>query len=312
MKTILTAIAVALSAFVQPALANYTYDKNGEPTHYKGIPLPPVQTVEEARAATEKRIAAIKAEEARQAEQAATSSNLQSEIGDHQWFFTGKPYLEETGRYLFLFRHYDPELARWTTADPSGFPDWPNNYLYSPDPLSGLDPDGLAWGILDYAWHYVFGGGSPVTLSQIGHLSSVKAHFSFQGAIQRFGDQLDSIAAGLTPFNGTLNYWTQRSYDFHNASYPIGSAMVTGVFSGPMSSTPNYSGSGGTWQYSGNASFTFNDLFQDPFDIIETFYNNDYSSAPSWIIGFISDGLGTPFFITGDWTHPFSGSGVYE
>lgn len=102
------------------------------------------------------------------------------------------------------------------------------------------------------------------------------------------------------------------TYDFHNASYPIGSATVGGAFSGPMTSTPNSSGIGGTWQYSGSASFTFNDLFQDPFDIIETFYGNDYSSAPSWVVGFLSDGLGTPFFITGGWTHPFSGSGAYE
>jgi RHS repeat-associated protein len=144
LKPILTAFAVAFAALAQPALAsNYTYDRNGEPTHYKGIPLPPIQTVAEARAATEKKIAAAKAEETKQAAQAATSSNLQSEIGNHQLFYTGKPYLEETGQYLFLFRHYDPELARWTTADPSGFPDGANDQRYAPCPTAQVDFLGL-------------------------------------------------------------------------------------------------------------------------------------------------------------------------
>ena len=84
-----------------------------------------MQTVEQARA------------------EGAVSSNQQSEIGNHQFFYTGKPYLEETGQYLFLFRHYDPELARWTTADPSGFPDGANNVVYSNSPLTRLDPTGL-------------------------------------------------------------------------------------------------------------------------------------------------------------------------
>ena len=146
---ILTAFAVALSSLAQPALAStWTFDKNGEPTHYKGIPIPPIQTVEQARAATEKRLAAIKAEEAKQAAEGAVSSNQQSEIGNHQFFYTGKPYLEETGQYLFLLRHYDPELARWTTADPSGFPDGANNIAYMAVPTSEFDWQGLksvAW-----------------------------------------------------------------------------------------------------------------------------------------------------------------------
>jgi RHS repeat-associated protein len=133
------------TTFVQPVLANWTYDKSGEPTHYKGIPIPPMQTVEEARAATDKRLAAIKAEEAKQAAEAAELAirDPQPATAWQELFFTGKPYLEETGQYLFLFRHYDPELARWTTADPSGFPDGANNVAYMAVPTSGLDFLGL-------------------------------------------------------------------------------------------------------------------------------------------------------------------------
>jgi RHS repeat-associated protein len=145
-KSILTAFAVALAAIAQPALAGFTQDANGNPTHYNGIPIPPMQTVAEARAATEKRLAAIKAEEAKQAAQAATElakRDSSRATAPQELFFTGKPYLEETGQYLFLFRHYDPELARWTTADPSGFPDGANNIAYMAVPTSEFDWQGL-------------------------------------------------------------------------------------------------------------------------------------------------------------------------
>ena len=63
-------------------------------------------------------------------------------------FYTGKPYLEETGSYAFMFRQYDPEFSRWTSADPSGFPDGANNASYAPIPTTSMDWQGLkkiAW-----------------------------------------------------------------------------------------------------------------------------------------------------------------------
>jgi len=74
--------------------------------------------------------------EAKQAQESAAASQAEH-------FYTGKPYFEETGQYAFLFRSYDPGLSRWTTSDPSGFPDGANNNLYSSRPLSEIDPTGL-------------------------------------------------------------------------------------------------------------------------------------------------------------------------
>ncbi len=143
---ILAALAVTLSALASTAMAveTFTYDAKGNLTHIKGIPVEPIPTVEQARAATEKRIAEIKAEEAKQAAQAAHASDISHPPSSiEHLFFTGKPYIEETGQYLFLFRHYDPELARWTTADPSGFPDGANNIAYMAVPTSEIDFLGL-------------------------------------------------------------------------------------------------------------------------------------------------------------------------
>ncbi|MDR2462916.1 MAG: hypothetical protein LBD30_03950, partial [Verrucomicrobiales bacterium] len=58
-------------------------------------------------------------------------------------FYTGKPYDAEIGGYVFKYRNYSPETQRWTTADPSGFPDGANNYGYVNAPTIQLDWQGL-------------------------------------------------------------------------------------------------------------------------------------------------------------------------
>ena len=59
-------------------------------------------------------------------------------------FFTGKPYDAASGNYVFKYRNYNPGLARWTSTDPSGFPDGANNQLIVNNRISSaLDNDGL-------------------------------------------------------------------------------------------------------------------------------------------------------------------------
>ena len=57
--------------------------------------------------------------------------------------YTGKPYSKELGAYVFNCRNYDPEAGRWTTRDPSGFPDGANNRVYAPIPTIQVDSRGL-------------------------------------------------------------------------------------------------------------------------------------------------------------------------
>ena len=75
--------------------------------------------------------------------QHAPSVALSQAPGEPVQFFTGKPYDAASGTYLFKYRAYSPTLARWTSADPSGFPDGANNFAYSPVPTYGFDLDGL-------------------------------------------------------------------------------------------------------------------------------------------------------------------------
>ena len=75
-------------------------------------------------------------------EKAANTPPLKNAVEDDS-FYTGKPYIAWSGSYAFKYRSYDPEIARWTSEDPSGFPDGANGNVYAPRPTNGLDPCGL-------------------------------------------------------------------------------------------------------------------------------------------------------------------------
>jgi RHS repeat-associated protein len=43
-------------------------------------------------------------------------------------------------------RYFDPEIGRYISPDPAGFPDGLNNYLYcGNNPINRIDPQGLGW-----------------------------------------------------------------------------------------------------------------------------------------------------------------------
>ncbi|MDX2227248.1 MAG: RHS repeat-associated core domain-containing protein [Verrucomicrobiae bacterium] len=71
----------------------------------------------------------------------------QPRTGNHasNVFLTGKHYDADLEAYNFLFRNYQPGTSRWTAADPSGFPDGANNWVYvNNGVMRKMDPLGLA------------------------------------------------------------------------------------------------------------------------------------------------------------------------
>ncbi len=74
----------------------------------------------------------------------ASEATGQGYAAEETAFYTGKPFLASSGGYAFRYRSYNPELARWTTEDPSGFPDGANQLVFAPCPTSECDPTGLA------------------------------------------------------------------------------------------------------------------------------------------------------------------------
>jgi RHS repeat-associated protein len=137
----------------------------------------------------------------------ASEATSQGYAAEETAFYTGKPYLASSGGYAFKYRSYNPELARWTSEDPSGFPDGANNSLYVSNlALSALDPNGLAI-IYDTA-KTTGGGGSfaaldpargfkfSYTLKDNIHFADMKGEFTSYTA----GKWSDSTAAGSRTF----------------------------------------------------------------------------------------------------------------
>ena len=59
--------------------------------------------------------------------------------------FQGLELDAETGLLYVRNRYFDPELGRFITADPTGYPDGPNGYAFGAgDAVNGRDPMGLA------------------------------------------------------------------------------------------------------------------------------------------------------------------------
>ena len=79
------------------------------------------------------------------AEMAIKSQASTKSTNEETTFYTGKPYLASTGSYAFKYRSYNPELARWTSEDPSGFPDGANSMAFVVNqPNIFIDNNGLS------------------------------------------------------------------------------------------------------------------------------------------------------------------------
>ena len=57
--------------------------------------------------------------------------------------FQGQYFDDETGLHYNPYRYYDPDSARYITADPIGLLGGMNAYQYAPNPTGWIDPLGL-------------------------------------------------------------------------------------------------------------------------------------------------------------------------
>ncbi len=76
-------------------------------------------------------------------------SDLMFSSGGYRGFaqplrYAGQYADEETGLHYNTFRYYDAEVGRFTTQDPIGLAGGINLYAYAPNPLTWIDPLGLA------------------------------------------------------------------------------------------------------------------------------------------------------------------------
>ena len=76
-------------------------------------------------------------------EQVFDQSGTYIEQALNPWRYASKRKDVETGLIYFGHRYYDPEIGRWLTADPAGFADGMNLYVFNHNnPLRYIDKDG--------------------------------------------------------------------------------------------------------------------------------------------------------------------------
>jgi len=126
-----------------------------------------------------------------------------------EYFYTGKPYDSDTGSYTFKYRNYDPELNRWTTTDPSGFPDGANNSIYTSQPLCMFDPDGK--NLQPITMLPTFYVGDDPTQYYVAWNGAIKWSFDSQNERMKDNDLVETLYTGDKSGDG----W---SVSFHSAN----------------------------------------------------------------------------------------------
>ena len=314
MKTrhILLAAIIAATSAVQAATAE----------HKLPAPLPEFKTPEQLAVWSAEMTAKAAAADALAAKQTNTASSVSRSV-----FYTGKPYLEETGSYAFKFRNFDPETCRWGSSDLFGFPDGANNSAYSPTPTTQFDQLG-AWrsgtsygplpgdvtdrGLAAGAPAYFAAAGEPLSGRAASHLidgttariSDIAINSSEQstivsssvfGAVRTYVDGYVSAARGnpvtLQEENNhiLLNFTSgDLSHSLHQVWFNL-AGTVTPYFDNDLSK----------WFYSDPLTITFSDDY-------------DFALGSDWKVDVFArlqdHGWSSAFAITGNWAVTFMGA----
>ena len=133
-------------------------------------------------------------------------------------FYTGKPYMAESGTYAFKYRDYNPEMGRWTTVDPSGFPDGANNRVYVNNKTlnsfddNGLDTasftDGGVFFNLNYTLSYDYFNSPNIATYSVSGLTSLSGSVSTPFGNVSYGYNLTVSSASLINTDSLYAYYT--------------------------------------------------------------------------------------------------------
>ncbi len=206
----------------------------------------------------------------------ATSSTLFGETSDKSVMFTGKPMIDGLG-YSFLFRSYRPELAKWQTSDPLGYPDGFNNFAYVNNGVTnGVDPLGLWTEIDSLLRDYYYGGnGASLNTDALGITGLILTQIMNLGIIGRVEDQINEMLEGIIQSESNDSgfwfdsYTTSDAYDFSPATWSLGDGVVaTSTFFEYEWFTSTIDSKKYRYiEWSGSLTIEYSDTYADPFEI---------------------------------------------
>ncbi|MEI8310374.1 MAG: RHS repeat-associated core domain-containing protein [Verrucomicrobiota bacterium] len=314
---IFLAAVIAATSAVQAATAE----------HKLPAPLPEFKTPEQLAVWRKEMAAKAATADALAVKQANSSFPISNSKGSSV-FYTGKPYIEETGSYAFKFRHYDPETCRWGGADLFGFPDGANNHVYSPTPTMQLDQLG-AWrsgtpygdptpsDVTDRAAAlgapaYFALAAQPISTRAVSHLIngttatiSDVAINSFEQSAITSSSEFESVRAyvdGYISAAGGRSATLQAANNHVSVTFPsgdLGNSLQNVSFNLAGTITPSFDAEFGRWFYNDSLTITFSDSY-------------DFALGSGWKVDVFArlqeHGWSSAFAITGDWAVTFAGS----
>ncbi|ENF4620796.1 RHS domain-containing protein, partial [Salmonella enterica subsp. enterica serovar Senftenberg] len=127
--------------------------------------------------------------------------------------FQGQYLDRETGLHYNLYRFYDPDIGKFISGDPIGLRGGLNLYQYAPNPLSWIDPLGLAVTPLNKEGFYVYGLYKPGATEPyyVGHTEQNPLKREGQHAgTGRLGDAELRVLKGE---DGKLTYSQAKGYE---------------------------------------------------------------------------------------------------
>jgi len=208
-----------------------------------------------------------------------------------------------------MYRSYDPEISRWTTCDPSGFPNGLNNSIFTNKPTSSFDPDGLI--VINtfneaMAYYQSNQGGSVIAGSDLIRVIKESSQFStVHGELQNIMTEKLSNVPHSHNF-GDIRGQGSRGMDM-GFNGPLGSFSLSIDYSIPWQAANSWTPIGNDQEYrllkgEGAANFGFNDSFDfTPNPTYNLWQNFWREYLPGAVYG-----SGTAFIIQGNFQSNFA------
>lgn len=167
------------------------------------------------------------------------------------------------------------------------------------------------WSSMDFAKHFLFGGGRDVTLSETGHLAGVIDYYFYrifrEGAHSYNRVNAQIIDAARKHPSGVFHYDFNNSYpEFNDYMFVFGGVTISGLFSGTVRREK------GMMYVQGNVEYHYSDTFTDPIGRREDSIGTSDPSAASPELMDDTEYGGTFYDIIGDWQSCFHAEAKQE
>ena len=223
---------------------------------------------------------------------------------NNRYQFSAQELDASTGMNYYGFRYYSSDGGRWLSREPLGERIVKNLYEFGPNnPVNGVDYFGLSWGNSEALWHYYFGGGRDVSLSEIGLYDIVTATLKPQMDEwkQKAIDAAEEAGSNLScPDKTSDSVSTNLPVSIHSGVWWIGGISLSQSYSCSVQIDDDCEECPENWSYSCSLTFSMNDEFSGILDLD----NSGDDPWDDWTLG------GTPFSVFYTWTDKVSGKGA--